>query len=230
MKNKLFNATFAGLLLSISCFANANLIFVTSLNQQDIAPVAGQQDYTGQLGDDFTVNQDIWLTSVGAFDHLGNGTFGDLYWELFDVASGNLIYSTVIAATGARAIGSGIVDNYVWLDLAQSIKLDANTVYSVAAYGFDSIDKNFNTAFGPNNPLNVGYNTTGLTAPAAGSARWNGSFGSLPINAGNSLSTQPYHFGAANFKYTTEVPEPSSIAILALGMIGLASRRFKKQS
>lgn len=29
---------------------------------------------------------------------------------------------------------------------------------------------------------------------------------------------------------TTDVPEPSTLAIFALGMIGLASRRFKKQS
>ena len=28
----------------------------------------------------------------------------------------------------------------------------------------------------------------------------------------------------------TQVPEPSTLAIFALGMIGLASRRFKKQS
>ena len=35
-----------------------------------------------------------------------------------------------------------------------------------------------------------------------------------------------------NFAYnsSTEVPEPSTLAIFALGMIGLASRRFKKQS
>lgn len=229
MKNKLLNSALVGLLLSISSFANANLMFVTSLNQQDVTPVAGQQNYTGQLGDDFTVNQDIWITSVGAFDHLGDGTFGDLYWQLFDVSSGNLLYSTTITATGTRPVGSGIADNYVWLDLAQSIQLDANTVYSAVAYGFDDVDRNFNTAFAPNNPLNVGYNTIGLTAPATGSARWDGAFGTLPINAGNALSTQPYHFGAANFKYTTEVPEPSTLAIFALGMIGLVSRRFKKQ-
>jgi hypothetical protein len=29
---------------------------------------------------------------------------------------------------------------------------------------------------------------------------------------------------------TVDVPEPSTLAIFALGMIGLASRRFKKQS
>jgi hypothetical protein len=29
---------------------------------------------------------------------------------------------------------------------------------------------------------------------------------------------------------TQEVPEPTTLAIFALGMIGLASRRFKKKS
>lgn len=110
MKNKLLNTAFAGLLLSISCFANAGLMLVTSLNQQDVTPVSGNQgNYDGQLGDDFTVNQDIWINSVGAFDHLGNGTFGELYWELFDVSSGNLLYSTTIAATGSRSIGKSVV-------------------------------------------------------------------------------------------------------------------------
>jgi hypothetical protein len=227
MKIKILKTILASLILATSCFANAGLMLVTSLNQQDVTPVSGNQSYTGQLGDDFTVNQDIWINSVGAFDHLGNGTFGELYWELFDVSSGNLLYSTTIAATGTRSIGSGIESNYAWLDLAQSIKLDANTVYSVAAYGFDTTDLNFNTHF-TGNPLDVGYNTIGLTAPATGSARWSGAFGTLPINAGNALSTQPYHFGAANFKYTTEVPEPSTLFIFALGIMGLASRRFKK--
>lgn len=39
--------------------------------------------------------------------------------------------------------------------------------------------------------------------------------------------------GTASFQITTsaaQVPEPTSLAILALGMIGLASRKFKKQA
>ena len=36
--------------------------------------------------------------------------------------------------------------------------------------------------------------------------------------------------GIDNFARTVEVHEPSALAIFALGMIGLASRRFKKQS
>ncbi len=39
----------------------------------------------------------------------------------------------------------------------------------------------------------------------------------------------PFSNGAAFFKVeNTQVPEPSTIAVFALGMIGLASRRFKK--
>ncbi|MEY8199126.1 MAG: PEP-CTERM sorting domain-containing protein, partial [Colwellia sp.] len=37
------------------------------------------------------------------------------------------------------------------------------------------------------------------------------------------------HTGLINVPPST-VPEPSTLAIFALGMIGLASRRFKKQS
>jgi hypothetical protein len=38
------------------------------------------------------------------------------------------------------------------------------------------------------------------------------------------------NFDLISFKSVTDVPEPSTLAIFALGMIGLASRRFKKQS
>tara|TARA_R110001592_G_scaffold349774_1_gene645349 strand:- start:283 stop:948 length:666 start_codon:yes stop_codon:yes gene_type:complete len=37
-------------------------------------------------------------------------------------------------------------------------------------------------------------------------------------------------FGVFMVENTTQAPEPSTLAIFALGMIGLASRRFKKQS
>ncbi len=44
------------------------------------------------------------------------------------------------------------------------------------------------------------------------------------VNNGNQ-----HQLGEIEF-YGTKVPEPSTLAIFALGMIGLASRRFKKQS
>jgi hypothetical protein len=60
-----------------------------------------------------------------------------------------------------------------------------------------------------------------------------GSFGATMIqqlnNSSNSLRTNNYIPFQLNGT-TRDVPEPSTLAIFALGMIGLASRRFKKQS
>ncbi len=53
------------------------------------------------------------------------------------------------------------------------------------------------------------------------------------VNAyyGSHLLLNPHIFGGMILiKETKTVPEPSTLAIFALGMIGLASRRFKKQS
>jgi len=50
---------------------------------------------------------------------------------------------------------------------------------------------------------------------------------------GNYSVHQMYHSVSTNMTYTlsgTPVPEPSTLAIFALGMIGLASRKFKIQS
>jgi hypothetical protein len=51
----------------------------------------------------------------------------------------------------------------------------------------------------------------------------------IKSGAKNKLNTSAY-YGAFFYKIPTVVPEPSTLAIFALGMIGLASRRFKKQS
>jgi len=53
---------------------------------------------------------------------------------------------------------------------------------------------------------------------------WNSSYGTY-------LTANTQLFGGMiMIKDATDVPEPSTLAIFALGIIGLASRRFKKQS
>ena len=51
----------------------------------------------------------------------------------------------------------------------------------------------------------------------------------------NSLSTENWNCFTVGIQGTsqdvfTDVPEPSTLAIFALGIMGLASRKFKKQS
>ncbi|MDO6447576.1 PEP-CTERM sorting domain-containing protein, partial [Colwellia sp. 1_MG-2023] len=44
------------------------------------------------------------------------------------------------------------------------------------------------------------------------------------------MTYNQYNYAWVTVTKSTDVPEPSTLAIFALGMIGLASRRFKKQS
>lgn len=55
------------------------------------------------------------------------------------------------------------------------------------------------------------------------------SLSQIATNA-NSGSAQAMTFGVSVSNSSTSVPEPSTLAIFALGIMGLASRRFKKQS
>lgn len=69
--------------------------------------------------------------------------------------------------------------------------------------------------------------------------RLGGSYQNSPIwvtfkNNSDYTANDDNDFGGVKYSVmmvrSTEVPEPSTLAILALGMIGLASRRFKKES
>ena len=55
--------------------------------------------------------------------------------------------------------------------------------------------------------------------------------GILNFNGVNSIHSRNLSgFSSFDNPNVSKVPEPSTLAIFALGMIGLASRRFKKQS
>lgn len=201
-------------------------IFVTNLvDGVNPLPIPGNQDWPGQLGDDFTATESISISSIGVFDSDGDGTFGELIWRLYEVATGNLVHEEKVAATGLRAKGTTIEDNYIFKSLATSINLVAGTTYSAVAVGFDGIDKNFNTNFNLAN-FDVEFNSAGLTA-AGGRYSDTDALG-LPTNgAGNTASGTAYNFGAATFEYAA-VPEATSVLvwslITGLGMIVVRRR------
>ena len=199
---------------------SAASIFVTDLiDGINSLPIPGNQAWAGQLGDDFTTGTNgITITAVGGFDDDGDGTAGSLVWQLFNVTTGALVHSETIAASGARTPGSTINDNYVWKSLGAPLYLAPSTTYSAVAYGFDSVDKNFNTNLNPTT-LDVVFNTLDLTA--AGGRYSSGTGSTLPTTgAGNTASTQAYNFGAATFDYQGGVPEPTTFVVWSL--LGLA--------
>ena len=207
-------------LVSFSAAASANLFVIDLIDGVNPLPIPGNQAYTGQLGDDFTVLSAIDITSVGLFDSLGNGTVNRLTWQLFNVATGNLVHEQTIAGTGPRAPGAGIAANYAWAAPTVSLSL-APGVYSVVGVGFSNSDPNFNTNFDLIN-LDVVHNNIALTA-AGGRYSNEGVTAGLPTNgAGNTASNQAYNFGAASFQYRVQqVPSPGTLSLLIFGLAAI---------
>jgi hypothetical protein len=221
------NIGFAAVMLCVlglagSASESQGSIFVTNLvNGSNPLPIPGSQAWGGQLGDDFVTGASaLAINRVGVFDSNGNGTTVDILWRLFEVVTGNVVFETTVPASGARTPGPAVVEsNYVFLDLLSDLILQPNTAYSAVAVGFGTGNENFNTNISPTT-TDVVFSSDGLTA--AGGRFSNPGDNTLPTSNGatdNTVSTQPYNFGAATFVYgTAAVPEPASALVWSLIM------------
>jgi hypothetical protein len=207
MNIKMLKAAVAGLVLSVSGFANAGLI-------EFIPP----NDETGQV---FSTNgNDIWSAGRGlVFEMLSNETIDSLgvYHDLSNI---NLFYelSQVTSLTGAVTSGQTILrsgnaltttNGLNWIDFGiADLMLSAGNYYHLEF------------TFSGNGNQNFFYNN--------GNAAFSeGSF--INIEGTQAGNTSNFVMPALRVNTTTQVPEPSTLAIFALGIMGLASRRFKKQ-
>ena len=77
------------------------------------------------MGDDFTTTQSISISRVAVFDDNGTGTSTPLTWQLFNVGTGALIHTEIVAPTGPRAAVGTIDGNYVFQSLLTPIVLAA---------------------------------------------------------------------------------------------------------
>lgn len=183
MSIRMLKAAVAGLILSVSGFANAGLIDVST-------------DVTGTAGN--------WLLDISVTNNLG-GT-NDLYF--FGVRIDDASFNS----------GPGS-DRGIWDNSGYSGKV--NDIYDVSWIGF---------SISPGDTLS-GFKVSvqSLAAPtefdwfayASGGTYTGDEFYNSRTNPGfdNSITTS-----------TEPVPEPSTLAIFALGMMGLASRKFNKKS
>jgi hypothetical protein len=221
MNNKFLKMAFAGLVLGVSGFANAGLIVVDDFNDGVISS---------------------WTAQSGTFSETG-GLFGgsDISLTTLDGATSSSIGVDITGVNGAGYVA--LVLNYSSLADNLFVKLQDNngnglfdTVYfyhgnngSNAITGFTSFGLGFEVASTFFKVTDNGDGTVSAYVDATGEV-----FGGSLINtyAGSGVGLGFWQDAQADNFYieTTSVPEPSTLVIFALGLMGLASRRFMKKS
>jgi len=233
MKLKMLKLAFAGLVLSVSGLANAGLINGGS----DII----DHDDLIQLGD-WLGNGDIDLTNIFTKTGIKNST------DWHNAVNGKGATFTLIEATyGNNTFIFGGYNDYSWnnsstynsvnydvdnsflFSLTNDVKLE-HSRYTYSTYG----GTNYGATFGGGHDLHVnssltsGYSNLGHTY---GDTSAYGQNSNRIILAGNFSNWQIQKYETFTINQATphsDVPEPSTLAIFALGIMGLAARRFKK--
>ncbi|MCJ8321967.1 MAG: PEP-CTERM sorting domain-containing protein [Colwellia sp.] len=219
MKFKFLNIIWISLILSASCLvnnANAGLIqdgeIITDTETNNewftLTSTLGFS-YNEMLLNFMDINSKFYGFSYATFSDLetlinGQGYTGN--YAMPDYNSGNMSAAQLLLTTFGQT-GSNVAARSDGMFQTDSVGF-ANWLVVLPSYNWN----------GPGATAVIAYDATGW-GPHRAVAGWgNGNdMGSWIFKADEPIT------GTAN------VPEPSTLAIFALGMIGLASRRFKKQ-
>ena len=170
------------------------------------APLPPNQNWTGSLGLDFTVNSQITITALGAYSGVGENA--NIYVEIF-TGSGT-------AVPGLVATISTTLSPYTWQSVTP-VTLGPGT-YQIAAWGYGPIG-NYNTGISPGTPIS--FDTLGA-ALTEGSPWYNdpGVTGFAVDHLDNFNGGGDHFYGAGNFDAVV-TPLPSTWLMLLSGFIGL---------
>ena len=170
----------------------------------------GTQNWGGNLGLDFTVNQAVVVSALGIFNASGLSTIngGPIDVAIYDT-TGTLMSPIVqFDNTGTYALAPG------GFDLLQTILpfVLGPGNYSVVAVGFGSPDPNgnLNTGSGSGPALNNGGGLLTFTG-----YRWDGSSVLALPTANTGLVPNQFDAGTLQF---ADAPEPGTFALFGLGL------------
>jgi len=207
MNIKVLKAALAGLVLSVNGFANAGLIQLDEGNLFSANHGGGMG--TGR-GIGFEVNNNFHMSELGIDLDVTSTAISALYeFEIFSSTDGHTSGSLLDSTNFNLTEGIG------WVDFSFDFDFLSGNFYVI---NFSRVDDaalvGIQTKYSwePSSHFNYGHLST-----------VEGFEGATPNNS-NTLS--------AHFRIKTEsasVPEPSTFVIFALGIMGLASRKFKKQ-
>ena len=243
MKLRILKAALAGLVLSVSGFANAGLIVGVAYPGGSTGTYDELSWTLNQLG--HTITNDYTLADV-VINASGNNGFGNLAY--FD--SNNIGYIQIgdwhldWTPNGAHYDAVGPYT----LEIDTSHAITTGLAQSWTEFGFHNNNSGWNPTDSPKGYLGWDTDLTNSSLIKSTSvfshdrvvtAKDMGNYNAVYLgveafghNANeNSLKLldNSIQWAATGTVAVSQVPEPSTLAIFALGITGLASRRFKKQ-
>jgi chloramphenicol O-acetyltransferase len=205
MKFKFLKAGLVSLILSVSCLANAGLIQSDYLSSNDNLTVIDNTTDLQWL--DLSVSTSWTFANWSTLIEQNNG------WRLATNTEAVNLFNTAFPTYSVVHGNAGYVDTQ-----------DASLIQNFT---------DFRSLFGATTMNTNGIDTYGLykdennSSKMMGVSRWAGTYRIFSTNFTGSVSE--VNNGLYIVRNTTNVPEPSTLAIFALGIMGLAARRFKKQ-
>jgi hypothetical protein len=211
MSYKKINAALTCLLLLVATSANAGLITDTT-NDSFIDETTGLEWMDFGINNEHTYNQveeQLDTTYVG--------------WELASQSQVLAMWSNAFAGLGTVTDNSLHMDSlrYLWFETSYATKSRFTSIFDVMGYNYGDARSGGWFEDDANGLSYVQF------ADASSDSRiFANAYGRGFSYAGHRTNTVSGN-GTMLVK-RSEVPEPSTFAIFALGMIGLASRRFKR--